>query len=246
MIDQLEKIAFTLLGCPVRVVCESEGVSSPSPGAFGVTARKLDLLPSFLEARCDQHGRQPAIFIADVLLRESIAAECPAADVDRIFDKWLCAILAHELGHLVEVGIDDSECTPQSMRVAAGIVAYSNAMQDSPAKVPPFFAHGPNWIRPTLHVRHRMAALGLDTPVEYLFVGADYAIADPDDWQFALMGEEQALANVSIWEIKNFRPPQTFRDLWQRCVARWRDENKNFELDWLGRDCLDRALTLFS
>jgi hypothetical protein len=245
MIDQLKQRACDLLGRPVYVCLQSEGAPAPLPSSYGCTSPTCDvLLRPWLESQGRWFGRRPAIFIDDLLLRANITAESPA-DADRLFARWLAAILIHELAHVVHQGVDLAEVTTDTDRRAMALAAFSISVQDSPS-IPPWYGHNGEWVRLALHLAHRATARGQHVNVDDLFDGERYGIAEPSEWQYSLVGEEAALASASIFKVQHFRPPLGFIELWRRCVDRWRAGNPTVELDALGKSCFDNSLSLFS
>lgn len=231
--DELERLGAALIERPLYVALQSDGIPSPLPGAWGCTSPTIDLLlRPWLESSGRWRGRQAGIFIGDELLREAVTEEAAISEM-------LLAVLAHELSHVVDQGIDLGEATIERTNQATALAAFSGLLQDS-LIVPPFWGHGPNWLRATLHLHHRMSTLGHAVPVNWLFAGEHFALAEPDQWAYVLSDEPEALAGVPIFDVLTFRPPFAFADLWRRCVEHWRDLNPSrCDAD------VERSLSLF-
>jgi hypothetical protein len=183
--------------------------------SLGVTGPLLDVtLMPWLQSRGEWNGRAPAIFVADDRVA-TVAAEAKASA-----EQIVAAVVIHEAAHIVDRGIDLSPPTPERCELAAEVAAYSTRTADDPAR-PPMDGHGWRFVRLAVHLHHRAEATGWHLPINYLFSGRSYEIADPSLFQYALQQEPKNLADVPILEINTFRPPAQFVALWQTCMWAW-------------------------
>jgi hypothetical protein len=69
---------------------------------------------------------------------------------------------------------------------------------------------------------HRAKALGESFPINFLFSGETYGIAEPENFAYVLDDEPKRLERESIFEVCEVRAPTNFQRLWRACVHHWR------------------------
>jgi hypothetical protein len=224
---QPSEIAAALLPVPCYTVLESSEPPATCriPGAIGCTSRTLDvLLKDWLEERGEWVGRRPAIYIADATIAQ-IAREqaTEPTGVSQLHNEILVAAVCHELAHVAESEPDYCQPFAELQTFATKLAAYSLSIAEQ-SPYPPFFGHGPHFIRAAVHLAYRAEKLGWRFCGDFLFDGNVYGLTDASRFAYALDREPACLAEVSIFEIRKFRAPMLFVRLWQECVNAWIDQ----------------------
>ena len=167
------EIATALLGRDNYIVLQSDQPPDWAirPQAFGMTGRNLDtLLHAWLVERGEWRDRRPAIYIADQLISQVADAEA-AGNFQRsieVHDQLLAAIVVHEVGHIVENGIDLTEQT-SVRQLFAQAVACTDALEDH-SELPPFFMHSASWVRLSIHAAYRAETTRMGIPAALLIL----------------------------------------------------------------------------
>lgn len=192
-------------------------------GAWGTAGKTLDIrLKDWLESRGLWRGRRPAIYVADLDIRTFAEKNTPAGiTADQYETQIVRSVTTHEAAHVAQIGIDLREPTPELTAYAERMEAYSIVANADDSPLPAMMLHDDQFIRLSLHAAYRASQAGFSFPIDYLFDWQTYEVAPPSEFENRLMGEPEALADVSLPEIINFRPPIHFTQLWQECVQAW-------------------------
>jgi hypothetical protein len=199
---------------------------------LGCTSNNLDLVAEdHLRERGDWTGRKPCFFIDD-------------ENIFRHAYEHLLGVTLHELGHVYTIGIDRRPSTPQRRECAQYCFAYATEKPDRHNDLPPFWEHGIEWIRRTLHLRYRaIHDAEVLIPLGFIINGDMYGLKHPmgEYWHYVLP-ECQRLHKAELWELSIHRPPQEFIDLWRDDVRAYQ---KSHELDVLGECICAEALAVY-
>ncbi len=201
--ESLETIAAELIGRPVYVALQSQGVPENIGGKHigGCYGRRLDLsLKSWLQAEGRWHGRRPAIYIDDV--REELFG----------------CVLIHELAHVADVGFSDSPFVFETT-LQAEATLWAETRDNPPVidrAVGYDTVHGPQFVRACCHLWHRSRALGCFYSPTEIYNGKIYNV--PEAWPAmdALGDEPQRLEELPIELFLNLPAPERFNNLFER------------------------------
>lgn len=80
----------------------------------------------------------------------------------------------------------------------------------------PWFGHESDWLRLTLHSRHRAEALGVKFSAANLIEAYRFNLSHADAYRFALADEPERLSRATFEEIKRTAPPADFVRLWKK------------------------------
>jgi hypothetical protein len=219
--DLIHACVQDVFGVPVYIVPTSDlpvPAEFLSAGAVGMSGTKLDLeLQSHLES-CDLwRGRGPAIVVDD----------------DRSDDEIIATVI-HEMAHALEGPFDLEEPTYREIEAASdvGMIGRSLWSNFSELNLPRFFGHELPFIRNCLHLQHRFARAGADTPLDLIVDGAEYDISDSAVYQDALGDEPCRFLNELFSSIREIRPPQDFIDLWRSDVLASMKSRTDWPQQW--------------
>jgi hypothetical protein len=220
MNTSLEQLLSALLpGESPYVVFQSDDppVLAIMPNCWAATGRTYDVvLRDWLQSRGQWRGRHPAIYVNDVGIRQFAKEQASEELAAEVFARQLTiASTSHEVGHIIEAGIDRTEVTPKLTDYAGAVAAFSIAISDDDSGFPPFFGHGPQFIRLAIHCWHRATKAGFESPIDWLFPHEAYGFpAYPSDFASALGEEPSNLEREPLADIPLYRPRKYFIDLW--------------------------------
>ncbi len=131
----------------------------------------------------------------------------------------------HELAHVADFGIDQSEPTEKALADAesqAAALRRAFAEAPRPPTYPSFAGHGPRFVRGAMHLRWRMMRGGAFTSIGEVLRGAlplgSFGVAR---YWSRLLPEMRRLCRASIFDVVNHAAPTTFRRQYRDDLAAW-------------------------
>ena len=226
LVNLARQIAPTDLdGLPVYVVA-----SSMLPGELQLDQKTLAMtgprihfaLQDWLSSSNRWLGPGPAIVLNDVSLAEDASRDAGDDEAFRteILEQRTTTYFLHELGHVLDRGIDTDETSPALTQFLK--LQLSLAVADGPPVAPsvPFLGHDGRFVRVLSHVRHRGERLLKTQFSASLLFGGDYKLSNLGTYEFHLTDELEGFAGT-FDELKATRPPEKFIKLWQADLRRW-------------------------
>ncbi len=221
----LEDLAASLLpGLEPYIVLTSERPPAEHlvANAVGWTSPTLDLaLRGWFKKGGRWQGRRPCVVIDDLLCwkwarEESTKNLQPSTG---FFHQTAAGILIHELAHIADLGLDLSEPTKRTERLARSVNSREYPLPAAPV---PWAGHCEGWLRCVLHLRFRALQIGRHTALDVVFDSMHYGLSPSYDYWKILLGEMKRLRDVPIFEIAKVPPPLSFVKRWHSDIRRWR------------------------
>jgi hypothetical protein len=191
----------------------------------GATSQVLDLtlrdrIPAW-------HGRAPCILVNDRRCREQ-AAGLVGTFADQA-ELWsFTRVALHEAAHVLEVGPPYfADVGGPDLPAAPPPAFYAAVLADDPERVypparPPWYRHGPAWVRIVCHLARRANRAGLYITPQVI-VGADYGLSAPAAYARELGDEPARCEGWPFAKILQLPFPEGFIGLWRSDTDRWHE-----------------------
>ena len=195
---------------------------------WGFTGRHADV--SCREAIGDRWtGRKPCVALAldriERALREGDAYFSPEL-LTLALTGYVTGVAIHEVGHIADDGFDTRPITDGLATYADAShefsVNYYAADLDFASGKPPWYLHGPHWLRVVTHAAHRAQVAGFQFPDASVWVRDNNVCPLLHTARATCFDELTTLAQVPLSDLIVYRPSDDYAGLWRCKTSRWR------------------------